>query len=176
MAASFNRVIFAGNLTRDPELSYLPSGTPVCRIGIAANRKWRDKDGNQKEETCFVDANAFARQAEVINQYLRKGQGILIEGRLKYRQWTDKSGQNRSKLDIVIENFQFTGGPRPGGEEGGYGNQQRGGYSRPAPAGASNTGYGSTGPGGYGGAAPEPMDEPPPMDDAPPPSEADIPF
>ncbi|HPU62487.1 MAG TPA: single-stranded DNA-binding protein, partial [Bacillota bacterium] len=70
---SFNRVIFAGHLTRDPELKYLPSNTAVCEFGIANNRKWRDKDGNSKEEVCFVDCQAFGRTAEVINQYFRKG-------------------------------------------------------------------------------------------------------
>lgn len=162
--ASFNRVILAGNLTRDPELSYLPSGTAICKLGLAVSRRFRDKDGNQKDETCFVDLTAFGRQAEVINQYMTKGRPILIEGRLSYRQWTDKEGKNRSKLEVVVDNFTFLGsGPgQAGGQGGSQGNWQRSpSGGRPAPAAPS---------------AP-PDDEPPPIDDQPPPhNEADIPF
>ncbi len=115
--ANFNRVILAGNLTRDPQLSYTPSNTPVCEFGLALNRRWRDRDGNNKDEVCFVDVIAYGRQAEVINQYMRKGQPILVEGRLRYRQWTNKEGQNRTKLDVVVENFTFLGSG-PGGGQG----------------------------------------------------------
>ncbi len=113
----FNRVILAGNLTRDPQLSYTPNSVPVCEFGMAINRRWRDKDGNQQDEVCYVDVNAFGRTAELINQYMAKGRPILVEGRLRYRQWTSKEGQNRSKLEVVAENFQFLGGPA--GEGGG---------------------------------------------------------
>ena len=170
MSANFNRVILAGNLTRDPELSFTAGNTPVCKLGMAINRKWRDRDGNQKEDVCYVDLTAWGKQAEVINQYMKKGNAMLVEGRLQYRTWTDKEGKNRSKLDVVVENFTFIGGPRQGGGEGG-GGEQRGGYNRGA-APAAGGGYR----GGGGGAAPGGSDEPPPMDDAPPPSEADIPF
>jgi len=115
--ASFNRVIVAGNLTRDPQLSYTPSNTAVCEFGMAMNRRWRDRDGNQKDEVCYVDLVSYGRQAEVINQYMSKGKPMLVEGRLRYRQWTNKEGQNRSKLDIFVENFTFLGGP-PGGGQG----------------------------------------------------------
>jgi single-strand DNA-binding protein len=110
--ASFNRVILAGNLTRDPQLKYLPNNTPVCEFGLASNRKWRDKDGNSHEEVCFVDISAFGRQAETINQYMSKGKPILVEGRLKLDQWTAQDGSKRSKHTVVLENFTFLGGPR----------------------------------------------------------------
>ena len=112
--ANFNRVILAGNLTRDPQLSYTPNNTPICKFGMAINRRWRDQQGNTQEETCFVDCTAFARRAETINQYMSKGQPLLIEGRLQYSQWTNQEGQKRSKLEVVVDNFQFLGG-RPGG-------------------------------------------------------------
>ncbi len=116
--ANFNKVILAGNLTRDPQLRYLPSNTAVCEFGIAVNRTWRDRDGNQKEETCFVDVSAFGRPAETINQYMSKGRPILIEGRLKFDSWTGQDGQRRSKLSVVAENFQFLGGRNDGGGSG----------------------------------------------------------
>lgn len=114
--ASYNRVILAGNLTRDPQLSYTPSNTAVCEFGLAINRRWRDRDGNQKDEVCFVEVTSYGRQAETINQYMKKGSGILIEGRLRFRQWTSKEGQSRNRLDVVVENFTFLGG---GGGAGG---------------------------------------------------------
>ena len=117
--ANYNRVILAGNLTRDPQLSYTPSNTPVCEFGMALNRRWRDRDGNQKDEVCFVDLSAYGRTAETINQYMRKGRPILVEGRLRYRQWTNKEGQNRSKLDVLVESFSFV--DSAGGGVGGAG-------------------------------------------------------
>ena len=111
--ANFNRVILLGNLTRDPQLRYLPNNTAVCEFGLAVNRRWRDADGNMREETCFVDVSAFGRQAETINQYMAKGRPILIEGRLKFDSWTAQDGSKRSKLSVVAERFQFVG-PRGG--------------------------------------------------------------
>jgi single-strand DNA-binding protein len=115
--ANYNRVILMGNLTRDPQLKYLPNNTAVCEFGLAINRRWRDKDGNQKEDVCFVDISAFARTAETINQYMTKGKPILVEGRLKFDSWTGQDGQKRSKLSVVAENFQFVGarGDQPAG-------------------------------------------------------------
>lgn len=116
--ASFNRVILAGNLTRDPELRYTPKGTAVARLGIACNRKWKSETGELKEEVTFVDVDAFGKQAETIGQYLKKGRPILIEGRLRYDTWEDKqSGQKKSKLGVVLESFQFldSGGGRGDG-------------------------------------------------------------
>ena len=155
--ANYNRVILAGNLTRDPQLSYTPSNTPICKFGMAINRRWRDQQGNTQEETCFVDCTAFARRAETINQYMSKGQPILVEGWLQFSQWTSQEGQKRSKLEVVIDNFQFLGGRPAGGGE------------RPAPSAAVPA----------GGAPPTDSGMPPPGDDSPPPTaggESDIPF
>ncbi len=115
--ANFNKVILAGNLTRDPQLSYTPSNTPVVEFGMAINRRWRTPDGNMKEETCFVDLRAYGRQAETINQYLSKGRSVLIEGRLQYQQWTAQDGTKKSRHMVIVDSFQFLGGPRQG--EGG---------------------------------------------------------
>src|SRR5271169_6056187 len=132
--ASFNKVILAGNLTRDPELRYTPKGTAVAKIGIAINRSWKTETGEMKEEVTFVDVEAFGRTAETLGQYFKKGRPILIEGRLKYDQWDDKqSGAKRSKLGVVLEGFQFMdSGRAEGGASGGAGGA--GGAPRPAPA------------------------------------------
>jgi single-strand DNA-binding protein len=112
---SFNKVILLGNLTRDPQLKYLPSQTAVVEFGIACNRKFRTANGEDKEEVTFVDVTSFGKQAEVINQYFQKGKPIFIEGRLKFDSWEDKtSGTKRSKITVVIENFQFVGDNRNG--------------------------------------------------------------
>ena len=106
--ANFNKVILAGNLTRDPELRYTPKGTAVTKITVAINRSWKNDAGETKEEVTFVDVDAFGRTAEVIAQYLKKGRPILMEGRLRYETWEDKqTSQKRSKLGVVLENFQF---------------------------------------------------------------------
>ena len=108
---SFNKVMMMGNLTRDPQLKHLASNTVVAEFGLACNRKWRDNAGNDKEEVAFVDCTAFGRQAETIGQYCTKGKGLFVEGRLKYDTWDDKGGGGkRSKLTVVVENFQFLGG------------------------------------------------------------------
>jgi single-strand DNA-binding protein len=113
--ASFNKVILVGNLTRDPELRYLPKGTAVARLGLAVNRTWKTETGEKKEEVTFVDIDAFGVQAETICQYMRKGNPMLVEGRLRLDQWDDKqTGQKRSRLGVVLEGFQFlSSGPRP---------------------------------------------------------------
>ena len=132
--ANFNKVILMGNLTRDPELSYTPNNTPVCKFGLAINRQWTDRQTNEKhEETCFVDCTAFGRQAETINQYMRKGRGLLVEGRLHYSQWTNQEGQKRSKLEVVTERSQFLGGPGAGGERPGGPPAEAEGSGAPAP-------------------------------------------
>ena len=126
--ASFNKVLLMGNLTRDPQLKYLPSQTAVVEFGLACNRKFRTANGEDKEEVTFVDITSFGKQAEVINQYFTKGKPIFIEGRLKYDQWEDKSGGGkRSKLTVVVENFQFVGGRDGGGGGGGGGGYEQGG-------------------------------------------------
>lgn len=120
--ASYNKVILVGNLTRDPQLRYLPSQMAVVDIGLAVNHKYRTAQGEDREEVCFIDCSAFGKQAEVINQYCQKGKPILIEGRLKYETWEDKQGGGkRSKHKIMIDTFQFLGGRGEGGGGGGGG-------------------------------------------------------
>ena len=130
--ASLNRVFLMGNLTRDPELRYTPQGVPVCSATLAINYRWKAEDGTQKDEVTFLDCVAFARRAEVINEYARKGSLIMLAGRLKQDNWEDKqTGAKRSKIKMIVESFQFLGG-KPGGAESGDGAP-----SAPRPATAS---------------------------------------
>jgi single-strand DNA-binding protein len=117
--ADYNKVLLMGNLTRDIELKFTPSNQPVANIGIAVNRRFRTKEGENREEVTFVDCEAWGRTAEVMKQYLAKGRPVFIEGRLKLDQWQDKDGTNRSKLRVVVENFQFIDSRGGGGGEGG---------------------------------------------------------
>ncbi|MCB9850752.1 MAG: single-stranded DNA-binding protein [Phycisphaerales bacterium] len=152
---NFNKVILAGNLTRDPELSYTAGNTAICKFGMAINHKWRDRNsGENREDTCFVDCVAFGRGGETINQYMNKGRPLLVEGRLKYSQWEAQDGGKRSKLEVVVDNFQFLGGGGQGGGGGGGGGGQR---RQAAPARASAGG-------------------PPDDDYGPPPSGDEVPF
>ena len=106
--ANFNKVILAGNLTRDPELRYTPKGTAIAKIGLAVNRTWTGEDGQKKEEVNFIDIEAWGRQAEVIAQYMKKGRPLLVEGRLKLDSWEDKNTKQKvSKLKVVLEGFSF---------------------------------------------------------------------
>jgi len=108
---SVNKVVLIGNLTRDPQTKQLPSQSLVTEFGLAMNRKFKSPEGEDREEVCFVDCAAFGRQAEVIQKYCRKGKSLYIEGRLRYDSWEDKNGHGkRSKLSVVVENFQFLGG------------------------------------------------------------------
>ena len=131
----FNKVILAGNLTRDPQLKYLPSQMAVVEFGLAMNRKWRTAEGQDREEVCFVDCSAFGKTGEVINQYCTKGKPLLVEGRLKLDQWEDKQGGGkRSRLTVVVENFTLlSGGPGDGGGQGGGYDEGGGGPSQPRP-------------------------------------------
>lgn len=165
--ASYNRVILIGNLTRDPELRYTPSGTPVAEIGLAVNDRRKNANGEWVEETTFVDVTLWSRTAEVASEYLTKGAPVLVEGRLRLESWEGNDGQKRSKLRVVGERMQMLG--RGGG--GGEGPSRQGDSlarqgGRPARGGAPN--------------APAHRDEPPPpMDDYGPPSGAsddEIPF
>jgi single-strand DNA-binding protein len=113
--AGFNKILLMGNLTRDPQLSYTPSQTAVVDFGLAVNRRWTGQDGNQREETCFVDCRAFGRMAENINKYLSKGRPVFIEGRLSFDSWTAQDGTKRSRHRVTVENFQFLPGGAPGG-------------------------------------------------------------
>ena len=106
--ASYNRVIIMGNLTRDPELKQLNSGQSVCRLGLASNRQFKNRQSGQMvQEVCFVDIDVWGPQAESCNQYLQKGRGVLVEGRLKLDSWTDQDGKNRSKHSIVADRVTF---------------------------------------------------------------------
>ena len=150
--ASFNRVIIAGNLTRDPELRYTPKGMAIASFGLAVNRKWKNEAGETKEEVTFVDVDAFGKQAETIGQYMKKGRPFLVEGRLKLDQWEDKNThQKQSKLKVVLESFSFIDSKG-----------QDGGTFAPAPA-ARPAAAPAAGP-----SAPEP--------EAPQPEEDDVPF
>lgn len=121
--ANLNRVLLIGNLTRDPELRVTPKGTSICQFGLAVNRTFKDGAGQSREETTFIDIEAWGRQGEVISKYCSKGRPLFVEGRLRFDQWEDKnSGQKRSRLSVVLENFQFIGGRGDGeGENGGGG-------------------------------------------------------
>lgn len=121
--ASFNKVILLGNLTRDPQVRYTPSGAAVAEIGLAVNRYWFDKQTNsRREETTFVDVTLWGREAEVAGEYLAKGRPVLIEGRLQLDTWDDKTtGQKRSKLHVVGERMQMLGTRGDGGGGGGAG-------------------------------------------------------
>lgn len=133
---SYNRIILVGNLTKDPELSFTASNTAVCKFGIATNRKWRDREGNDREDTCFIDCTLFGRSAETFKKYMNKGREVMVEGRLQLNQWTTQEGDKRSRHQVFVENFTFVGGG--GGQGGGQGG---GGESRnesrgPAPVAA----------------------------------------
>lgn len=113
--ASLNKVFLIGNLTRDPELRYTTSGVPVANLRIAVNRKFRDKNGELKEDTCFVTVTAWDKQAEICNQYLAKGRPIFVEGRLQSRSWESPEGQKRSAIDVRAERIQFLNKPTKDG-------------------------------------------------------------
>ena len=151
--ASYNRIVLMGNLTRDPQLSYTPANTAVCKFGMATNRRWRDRDGNMQEEVCYVDCTAFGQRAETFNRYMSKGRPVLVEGRLQFQQWTAQDGQKRSKHEVVVDNFTFLGGGR--GEGGAPGTEATAAGVAPA----------------VGPLAPGPGD-----DEPPPPPDDGIPF
>lgn len=125
----YNKVIMVGNLTRDLELRYAPSGTAIGNAGLATNRKFKKQDGSQGEEVCFVDITFFGRTAEIANQYLKRGSKVLVEGRLKFDSWTDQNGGKRSKHSITVDNMQMldSKGSNPS-DAGGY-NQNQGGHN-----------------------------------------------
>jgi len=110
--ASLNKVLLIGNLTRDPELRYIPSGTAVANFGLAVNRAYTNQEGEKKEDVCFVDIVTWGKTAENCANYLTKGRPVFIEGRLQYRSWETDDGQKRSKIEVVANNVQFLGGRR----------------------------------------------------------------
>jgi len=117
----YNKVIMVGNLTRDIELKYIPSGAAIAKGAIATSHKYKLQSGEQKEEVCFLDFNVFGKQAEVINQYVRKGSKVLLEGRLVFEQWTAQDGTNRSRHSLRVETFKFLDSKNSNaGQQGGY--------------------------------------------------------
>jgi len=112
-----NKAIIIGNLTREPEMKALPSGIQVCSFSVATNRVWKDKEGNKKEQADFHNIVVFGRQAETAGQYLKKGQSVLVEGRIQTRSWDDKDGQKKYRTEIVADRVQF--GPKAGAGAGG---------------------------------------------------------
>ena len=109
----FSKAIITGNLTRDPELRTTPNGASVCSFSVAVNRVFKDSNGEQKEDVSYIDCSAWGRLGEMISQYAKKGSGVLVSGRLDQRSWEDKnSGNKRSRVEIVVEDFNFVGGPR----------------------------------------------------------------
>lgn len=118
--ASFNKVLLIGNLTKDPELRYTPNGTAVANLRLAVNRKFKDRSGELKEDTCFITVTAWDKQAEICNQYLQKGRAVFVEGILQSRSWDTPDGQKRSTIDVRAERIQFlpVGGGRGAGVAG----------------------------------------------------------
>jgi len=135
---NFNKVYLMGNLTRDPELRVTPKGTSVCSFGLAVNRVYRVDEGETREETTFVDVEAWGRQAEVISKYVSKGGPLFVEGRLKLDSWENKEGEKRNKLKVVLENMQLLGSRgEGGGGSGGEGPDSYAPRARAASGGAA---------------------------------------
>ncbi|TSA34914.1 MAG: single-stranded DNA-binding protein [Verrucomicrobiaceae bacterium] len=131
--ANVNKVILIGNVTRDPEVKFTPKGSAVTDIGLAINRNYTLDNGDKREEVTFLEVTFWGRQAETIGEYVKKGRSIYVEGRLQLDTWDDKqSGQKRSKLRVVGENFQFLGA-KPGGSSSGGGDHEGGGHSEQRP-------------------------------------------
>ncbi len=130
--ASYNRVVLLGNVTRDPELRYIPSGTAVIDLGLAVSDRRKTSSGEWVEEPTFVDITLWGRTAEVAGEYLSKGSPVLIEGRLKLETWENNEGQKRSKLKVIGERMQLLGTRAPGGG-GSRPATQDTQYSQPAP-------------------------------------------
>jgi single-strand DNA-binding protein len=147
--ASYNKVLLMGNLTRDVQLKSTSGGQSVAEIGLALNRKYKTKDGQDREEVTYVDCECWGPRAEVINKYFSKGKPIFIEGRLKLDSWEDKDGQKRSKLRVVVDDFQFVGGGGAGGGGGGgggdYSREDSGGYAPSRSSGGGGGGGGARG-------------------------------
>lgn len=122
--ASLNKVFLLGNLTKDPELRYTQSGTAVCDVRLAVSRRFVGQNGVTRDETCFIDVTVFGKRGEAFSRFFQKGRPVLVEGRLKYDQWDDKqSGQKRSKISVVAEDWQFVGAAPP--KEGGAWGKER---------------------------------------------------
>ncbi len=138
MAGSYNKVLLMGNLTRDPEVRHTSGDRVVANFGLAVNRRYKTAAGEKREEVIFIDCEAWGYTAENIGKFFAKGRPIFIEGRLKLDTWEDrKDGSKRSKLKVVVENFQFVDSKKDGGGEGG------GGYERAAPAAQAGESFGN---------------------------------
>lgn len=138
MAKGFNKVILMGNLTRDPEVRTTPSGQSVANFSIAVNRTWKGQDGNTQEAVSYIDCVAWGKTGEIIAQYMQKGRSLLVSGRLDQRSWDDKeTGQKRSKVEVVVEDFNFVGGGAGGSGGGNFGGGDYG-ASSPAPSAKSS--------------------------------------
>lgn len=139
----YNKVIMAGHITRDIELKYIPSGAAIAKSAIATNHRYKTQTGEQKDETCFLDFNVFGKSAEILNQYVKKGSKVLLEGRLVLEQWTDQNGGNRSKHSLRVETFKFLDSKNDsmGGGQNNYGNQpmQQQQYQAPQQQNYNNT-------------------------------------
>jgi len=135
--ASLNKVFLIGNLTRDPELRMTPKGTAICSFGLAVNRQFRDDAGGTREETTFVDIEAWGKTGELISKYLSKGSPAMIEGRLRFDSWESKTGEKRNKLKVVVDNVQFLSTRGSGGGDSSHsesGPERRPATSQPGPA------------------------------------------
>lgn len=178
---NLNKVMLMGNLTRDPEVRYTPKGTAVTDIGLAVNRNYTLDDGERREETTFVDVTFWGRQAEVLGEYMKKGRPLYVEGRLNLDTWEDKqSGQQRSRLKVIGDGFQFLGGRDEGSGGGGGGGGQQS-YGGGGGGGQSQPNYGGGQPQqSYQQTSPQPQQQsapPPQQEQGPPPEEEDdIPF
>jgi len=137
--ANLNKVMLIGNLTRDPELRVTPKGTAICTFSIAVNRKFKDDSGGEREEVTYVDIEAWGKSGENISKYVTKGRPLFVEGRLRLDQWEDKNTkEKRSRMKVVLENFQFLGGGRSeGGAPGGEGGEAPRSYAPRSNAGAA---------------------------------------
>ncbi len=127
-----NKAIIYGNITRDPELKSLPSGVPVCELGIATNRVWKDKNGAKQESTDYHNVVVFGRQADLVKQYLSKGNGVFVEGRIQTRSWDAQDGTKRYKTEIVADRIQF--GPKGGSGAGSYNKAESASQQSDAPS------------------------------------------
>jgi single-strand DNA-binding protein len=128
----YNKIILVGNLTRDIELRYTQSGMAIAKTAIATNRKFKKQNGEQVDETMFIDITFFGRSGEIANQYLRKGSKVLIEGRLMLEQWTDQNGQKRSKHSVNVEEMKMLDSRADAQQQGGYNAPaDNGGYNAP---------------------------------------------
>src|SRR5688572_4182866 len=128
---SLNKVFLMGNLTRDPELRVTPKGTPICQFSLAINRKFKMESGESREEVIFVDIEAWGRQGETIAKFVTKGRPLFVEGRLKLDQWEDKNTkEKRSRMRVVLEQFEFLGDSRGGAGGGGAGANTEPGFDQ----------------------------------------------